>query len=1425
MRRIESQTRREVERQQELALFEQRRTQEIQAQMEQEQVRGAELDQAQSINVEMETERARGLELDENRARFQQVERRQMAERRQRQDILDFREEQPLGLANLLSNVIRTGAQTAGLDLVGQELALPENLGGVTPPTVNLPPRQRDPGFLEKALGVAGTAGRVVDFITDPSQVIGRARESLQRPSVTGQPTLEQQRRQALFATTTERLAPPSLAELQEEGATVSRPVVDVATDVAAAPFRGVESAGIPGVSPAAGGVANVIQSQIVEDIGTELINPVNIALAAPFALQGTAGLTGGRLAAQIASNLTATGLEPALVRGTLRGLTAIGARGAAAARALPKAVRETPIIQQALKGIRETPEAGGRLGDVPPLRGGEPVNPHIAKADPGPPPPPKEPPPAKPQPTPDDPKFASIQEVAIKNEPVEETLLRRHQGAIDTFKRDAQIEVTDGNQLLREAEMGQGFRGTIVPRAGQTDEFDELYRFLHNPSKVDSGDLTVPDKLRPMYDKLRAQTNWEQAARLDFDPEQGLVEDYFFRGWKPPEGAFIGEARGQLGRKPGFKLPRVDATYDEMRAAGFEPLFWNPFEQQRYSRLMGVKYREQMLLIEDIKVLELALPHDGGPIPQGWRVPKVGAAFEGKPFAIVDNAGDARSLFTRRWIVPESLANRLENAYGVTPDFGTVSAFGITADLRKVTDALVFIPKRAKLIASVFQHVDFLTRSGVGSVAAFTNALRHGQPVEAVAHLLKWPKSAGTILRATVSPGYRQNLRRLAVDSTDLFTDRPGLSMRSISEAGLSLQDVTIFPDLDSIAREAARGSKVKAVVSQIADLERLNRQGLFQGVYPAAILTDVKNNIAPMIVHNYPNETAAQLSGRIAKIANIKYSTIPGSQSVVQNRFMRNLLTRFFFSMGEQEGLLRAFTGAVKGENAAFWREHWVGAYLGLMGVANVIHFASTGEPLPISRYAPLSANKWGPLPFGYNRDFAAPNIPLTGRSGTEVTMDLVGQLDTAFRLLDPASFLTSRVSVPLRTGLNQLKEEDFFGAPIDNVGPAGVISRTSQLIFDTFAPIGFGQAALQLARDNISGAEKVIQPGEARLGTQGTLAQATGINLRAETTPQLLRRIRGEVMRELKIKEAYDKLPKTTKADVDDEVEKRIGEELALRGETAELRGQVTPQTEFFNETKASRARQEQEQLEADAQFTSNAWTAGVWRSDFTDRNRAFFNQREGMKQFAEIEFEDHPAENKIDAAIDAYFDVNVDDYKLGDGTTDWSGFFDAQDAALAPLSPSEKRDVLAKVIHKFDTPTVVEFRRAQSLLDDAPERFVGISRDEEREASDFRELVDQSRDRLSVRGLDPGDSTIEQYLAVAQDNGVAPSMAYRAFALRPNSEGADKLRNVRYTEFLADNARLLVTFFPELYGSRRMLPLVPPDLQERVITSVR
>ncbi|KKL58973.1 hypothetical protein LCGC14_2219970, partial [marine sediment metagenome] len=113
-----------------------------------------------------------------------------------------------------------------------------------------------------------------------------------------------------------------------ERGAEISRPIVRAGQPIVAEPFEQVEKAGIPVVSPAAGGISTAIQSQIVEDIGTEVINPAALVLVAPFVLQATQGLRGAALAAQICSNLLGTGLEPALARGTLRGLTVLGRSG-----------------------------------------------------------------------------------------------------------------------------------------------------------------------------------------------------------------------------------------------------------------------------------------------------------------------------------------------------------------------------------------------------------------------------------------------------------------------------------------------------------------------------------------------------------------------------------------------------------------------------------------------------------------------------------------------------------------------------------------------------------------------------------------------------------------------------------------------------------------------------------------------------------------------------------------------------------------------------------------------------------------------------------------------------------------------------------------------------------------------------------------
>jgi hypothetical protein len=1535
-------TQREFQRKLRLDAVFKQRSDEIKLQTEEQTARKLQLDQVSSVRTQIEEQRARRLELSRRIPEEARPTPETTAARRGlvSPDPALGRVREP-GIPSLVEDVFRQVGRVAGGPGL-EEAFLPENVGGLAPriPTSLISEENRNRARFQELLEETRQSfpSGTPPGTTHESIALDRLEKELQderaaritearvsrtplppggaiAPIPTDRPGLLAQGLEALEATPAGGpffRQPGTGKTAFEEGAEISRPVVRAVQPIVAEPFEQVEAAGIPVVSPAAGGVATAIESKIVEDIATEVINPAALVLVAPIVMQGTQGLRGAALAAQMSSNLLATGLEPALVRGTLRGLTAIGARGAAAARTLPQAVRETPIIQQALRGIREAPAAGGGrlagmgnldefgliraykstddltlrdeiareiqrrasnrfthpeeartlrkfmesaefkpgatrpveppplrdaepsipqpLGDetppTPPLRGGGALDDlarqaqdfdiHTAKADPGPPPkgPPQEPPAPK-RPSPDDPEFDDILDAAIKGELPDQALMRRHQGVIDARASQLAVEVTDNNKELVRIGLGQDFRGSVVAKT--EGSFDELNSLLHNPGAVARGERVVPDELRPIYDKLRAQTDWEQAARIDFDPNQALVEDYFFRGWKPPEGLFTGVQRGSLGRNPAFKLPRVDATYDEMFEAGFRPMFENPAEQARHSQLMGIKYREQSRLIVKMQASEIAQPVKGGPIPEGWRVPEVGPAFQGKPYA---NGADV--AYTRQWAVPDSMANRLENIYGKMPRLGKGEILGKTVDFQKMVDFLTFVPKRAKLVGSVFQHLDFLSRSGFGAWTGFVDAIRRGDPAAGVVHLAKWPKSAVEIVHSTFSPGARARLAKLGVDPKPLWKDRQ-ISNLMLREEGLSLRDPTLGIDLDDVIRQVKQEPRIvklgKAPIRALDALERQWRQGLFQGTYPAAILSDVKNNIGPMVIRQHPEATDRQLAGMIAKATNKLYSVVPESQSVIQNKQARWFLTRFLFSLGENEGLLRSFTGAIKGENAALFRTRLLGTYLGLMMLASTIHFASTGKPLPLDRFSPVSKDKFGPLPFGYNTDFAAPTLPIKGRGDVEVTLDLVMQQDTIFRILDPKSFLNARFSVPVSTLRNQITGTDFFGAPIDKVGPGGIFSRTSQLVQDMFAPIGAGQAGLEIFRNNVEESEGLITPGEGRLGTAGLGIQAGGVNLRAERTPELVDRTRGEVLRDRGIEETYEVIASTDlplKAEIDDEVEERIGAELEIRGETVKIRGQQTPQSEGFEALEATRERQQVEQLADDTKLNSNQWSGDVWREKYADRQRQFFASKEQIKEDFQITFDDRKAPPKsVNAAIDAYFDVNVDDYAQRDGTIDWDRFFDARDDALKPLSASDKKRVVGW-LRKFDTPTVTEFRKAKDVVDEVFEtpKYIGLSLEEGEEVDRILfEIVPKMQTAQLRQGveLERGQAVMAA-ISFVQDPDVArflltnfgPRLSVRRRRRRGRTVtlAAPNVVNPERDEILIENQDLLALFYPDL-----------------------
>ena len=739
-------------------------------------------------------------------------------------------------------------------------------------------------------------------------------------------------------------------------------------------------------------------------------------------------------------------------------------------------------------------------------------------------------------------------------------TLFRLHEGAVNQMNSNLNILIRNGEKIFNPLGMSVSRKGREILRKSAVGTKEEpgpvmtLFRALHGSKEAIAN---LDPRLRSAYDELRNLTDWEESLRIDFEPELNLVgrwqhdeAAYFYRGWRMGDDLKKAvKARGKgLGWPPEFAKPRRNATFDEMLNAGYEPLSWNPYEQFRIGTLQSMRYRQQIILVNRLKKLGLAQSYgaaDMTPI-DGWRVPRVGPAFEGKARVRQNEAGETLGYSINRWVVPNEVATRLENLYGRVPDPGEIMGVNVM----KVIDAITFLPKRAKLFLSFFQQTDFLTRSFAGTWTKMVDDLQYGvkagDPKAALAsvkHLATWPKSAKDILKANFNPDYRDQLK-LQLQSTDeLIPGRPGIHMKGIMDGGLAIRDVTMFPrEMDEYAKAIADEDglsglgKIKTLISEI---DSASRRGLFDGVYPAAQMTDIKNNVAQMMFRKFPNASDEQINGQIARFINMKYSTIPASQSVFQNQVLRATLQRIFFSIGESEGLLRQAFETIPGTGAAargiegvaakfgkeltvpiggrkyksLWIKHYIGAYLALIATANLIHITTTGKPLPVDRYVPLSRDNWGFMPISYNTTFAAPNVPIPGRGGTQNTLDLVGQMDTAFRVLDPKTFLQSRESVPVRAIQNQLIGENFFGEPIDDVGPGGIVSRTASAILDTFAPIGIGQTASGLARQNIGPLEEILPFGEERIGTGGQLAQGFGINIRGEQTRDLRNRMTRE------------------------------------------------------------------------------------------------------------------------------------------------------------------------------------------------------------------------------------------------------------------------------------------------------------------------
>src|SRR3990167_447836 len=690
----------------------------------------------------------------------------------------------------------------------------------------------------------------------------------------------------------------------------------------------------------------------------------------------------------------------------------------------------ELPTISRGMPPGGRAPPTGG----VPPGVGG------VGK------PPPKAPPPKPLEPS----------EPLAKIRPGETAteLLQDYEGRTGVAALRIRQENEKCYRLLRQ--VGEG---RVIENPGvASKDMDALYRALH-------GEGDAPERLRPIYDDLKARVAVETKATQEFDPKFMPHPDYFPRGWRAPKETELGPKR--VGATPGFKKPRIDATYSEMVAEGWKPITNNPYDMIALREIAGAEYREQTVLIKKLKELGEAVAVDG-PVPEGWRIPRLGPAFEGKPFAKKKRQG----LYTPRFAVKDKIAGRLENMFGTRADWGTLGPVSVHKWVMASGNAF----KRVKLTGSLFQQMDFAARSGFSAFGGAVEDLLAGRPISAANKVVKLPATLGKMAWANVSPARRTAIREQILSGKPILAERPDFSLRSVAEAGWKQEDISMLGrDLKAVIKEAAVPTPgwtgpARAVGRRVNQLNQAVQNGLFEGVYPEAQIAALKNLIGPRLARMHPEWSNLELSRNAANEVNKMFSALGNYQTILgSSRNLKDFAHALIFSTNESEALIKQAISAIGGKNAGLWREFYLGGALFLAMVANGVHFAATGEPLPFNRYSPVRLRRGRPE---YNPQFMAPQLPgVKGRGGGPVDVDLVMQMDTVLRLLDPMAYWKARENVLPRALDNQYVGKDFFGRELK--GPE---DRLSQLVADLALPIPAQQAA-GILRETVSGARQVI------------------------------------------------------------------------------------------------------------------------------------------------------------------------------------------------------------------------------------------------------------------------------------------------------------------------------------------------------------
>lgn len=736
------------------------------------------------------------------------------------------------------------------------------------------------------------------------------------------------------------------------------------------------------------------------------------------------------------------------------------------------------------------------------------------------------EPPPRKPgtprggdagTPPPRDPAMALADDFDIPvHERVDKAFQRRFEGTVNEESVRLNQFTTDGDKLLKAS--------GINPDRLTPEEMRPVFEVLHGERPL--GEL--PHNLQEVVMYVRRMRDIEQNDMMVFLKNASAqdmkfmamdvrtlasrmmaIPEYFPRLWKQTGERVIRRSTsatpsGRFGATPGSARTRTlkDRTFGQLIDAGFEPATWNPVRMMALRRLEGVRYRAQIVLANNLKRTGQMLPVNEAPV-DGWRVPVgVGSVFEGRPIPVAPSPrGDI--MFTPPMAVPNDTANFLENLFGQRAK-GTVEIAGrFEVDVFKAIDQISFALKRIGLFGTGFQHIDMIGR---GALVAFSPAaIRRGGP-------FKYPAFVAGVVRAQFGRNYRRTIRQRWLSNDRVVKNAPNSpTWRQLVQEGANVQgDTSILRrEVNSMVKNAGITSGIPLAGRPLEKLRQITRAfeaGLFDGVYTEFMQFSARNFVVPDLVRRHPDWTSRQIAAEAAKIINEQASALGTWQTALKNPNLRRFTQWLIFSTNESEALIRQASGLLFGKNKSLWAQWYLGLFVGLGVIGNVINVWATGKPLPAESYTPLRINDpYAPFRVGYNSKFMSPQAPyLRGRNGQPVYIDLVGQMDTALRWsTDPIEALASRLNIMPRALLNQAKAETFLGQELDTP-----LQKAVQLGIDLGVPFGLTYG-LEAVRQQFPDSQRFLPQQEGRIGTGGALVQMAGVNVRGEATPDLLER----------------------------------------------------------------------------------------------------------------------------------------------------------------------------------------------------------------------------------------------------------------------------------------------------------------------------